>query len=491
MRCSVFLPVSYNVFTLSRLTGLVREHASDASSSNVRAGAVNAITIMIEAPQSHTALRPLLPLIGNLIHDRNEKVRLAVASMLVRLKNISGIKYYHVVPMEHLTSRLSDEGRLNIRGPVASKLTALMINSYFPQGENISATKQIQRTCDLLAKDPTTAKVFYANISEHLKVDQVVKLICILHNCLYSAVEAEQLSQNGAGLKRSRNKKQKASSSDHDNETHTKSVISANETRVMAALVDTISVLWESIESKLKTKAGREHNEHLIKQFSGSTLLVALAHFEQRALLCDDDPSEQEDCYRTCASILRCAGRLPSKAIEGLVTHISQSLASLRDSTNASGNVSAFIALLCLWDMTEEVATSLATSIVSSFESDYALKYEHLASDSLNDSRKRRSGRRATASNQLVAVPMLPALVALDVLSDVLRGSDPSSAAARECILDSPIATQAIDAALERGIKYAERILNGDEVNTESATFYLASLPCFSLCFTVLYRLEL
>ena len=92
------------------LDQIIGKHTSDASSSAVRAAAVNAVTTLLEEEKSHAVLRPLLSNVGNLIHDKTEKVRLAVVNMLLFVKRLRGIKYYHVVPADHLLSRLADEG---------------------------------------------------------------------------------------------------------------------------------------------------------------------------------------------------------------------------------------------------------------------------------------------------------------------------------------------------------------------------------------------
>mmetsp|Transcript_21473 Transcript_21473/g.38966 ORF Transcript_21473/g.38966 Transcript_21473/m.38966 type:complete len:243 (+) Transcript_21473:300-1028(+) len=77
---------------------IVAKHPSDKSASAVRAGAVQAISLLLEAEESHAVLRVLLPSIGNLMHDKVECVRLATVKLLLQVKKIRGIKYYHVVP---------------------------------------------------------------------------------------------------------------------------------------------------------------------------------------------------------------------------------------------------------------------------------------------------------------------------------------------------------------------------------------------------------
>ena len=443
---------------------IVAEHASDASSSAVRAGALNAVTLLLEAPQSHAVLRALLPSLGNLIHDKVEKVRLAVARMLLRIKKIQGIKYYHVVPVDHLVSRLADEGRHNAAGPVASALTALMLNSYVPQGPNASGVIQIKRTVAFLTSDPTAASVFYANLSHHCPVEAVTKLTAMLLRCLYSAVDTDQ--RNAVKEDKGRKRRKFGQQDEEDEENEEESLISASDTALMANLAETICTLWYSIEEELTDN--KESDQFLLDAFSGPTLTSVLTHFEGKAQEieqegAEDAASTREDCHRICAAILRMAGRLPSKAVEGLVQHISSVLASLSqldDPDIPRQNVSAHIALLCLWDMTEEVAPSLAASIQAPFEGDHTLMFGSPAADS----KKRKSGR-SKRKDDVVAVPPLPPHIALDVLGDILRGSDPSSVAARGFILGSVSACSSIEKALERGTMYAERLLTAESVS--------------------------
>ena len=228
------------------------EHASDASSAAVRAAAIHAVTLLLEAPQSHAVLRPLLPSLGNLIHDKVEKVRLAVARLLLRIKKIPGIKYYHIVPVEHLAARLADEGRRNPTSAVASALTLLMVNSYFPS--QATAEVQIQRTLAFLQTEPTAAAVFYANLATHVSVDAVTKLMVMLLKTLSAAVETEMTRD--VGRKRRRFGRQQGDNDPQEDPT----VLSVSDTAVMARLIETICTLWQSIEGVLEQKGNEDLN---------------------------------------------------------------------------------------------------------------------------------------------------------------------------------------------------------------------------------------
>jgi hypothetical protein len=416
---------------------------------------------------------------GNLIHDKIETVRAAAVRLLLCIKNTPGIKYYHVVPVDHLKARLEEEGRINPRNAVASGLTALMLNSYFPQGT--SGNEQIDRSLNFLTTDPAAAAVFYANVARHLPLFAVAQLAAMLLSCLHSAVETDKKRQSRQQKQKDHKRRKvrvvqeesdtNVSDDEEEDDDDDEGFLSAADTPLMANLAETICTLWQSIEDKLE--AEEKCNQFLLDNFSGTTLTDVLTHFEAKAVHCDET---RDDCYRTRAAILRLAGRLPSKAVEGLVPHISSKLASL-DDDDSNPSVSAHIALLCLWGMAEEVAQSLASSIESDFEG----YHELLFSSPGADSKKRKSGR---SRKPALVVPHLPPVVALDVLGDILRGSDPSGVAARQAILSSASASNTIEQALERGTKHAERLLAGDSVRRAMCVHArLLGMMCLTLFF--------
>lgn len=225
------------------LNHIIAEHASDVSSSAVRVGAVHAVSVILDAEQAHAVLRALLPSLGNLIHDKVERVRLATVRLLAKIKAIHGIKYYHVVPVHHLLARLVEEGRppKNICNPVASALTNLMMNSYFPQ--NVPTVDQVNRTVKFLSSDPRAAAIFYANLSSHLAVNSVAKLAAMLLRCLIVAV------QNDQSGKENRKRRRYGTHQDDDDDAANEGdeSISAKNTSLMASAAETICCLWESV----------------------------------------------------------------------------------------------------------------------------------------------------------------------------------------------------------------------------------------------------
>ena len=447
---------------------------------------MNAATTLLDAPQSHAVLRAVLPSLGNLIHDTNKTVRLAAVKMLLKIKAMKGIKYYHVVPVDHLKARLAEEGRISMKvstlsddlfplqSDVATGLTRLMINSFVPQGPQASALDQIQRTLNFLKEDPEAAIVFYANIADHLDINSVAKLVAMLLQCLSSAVETEK----------SKNQSQIESEEESDDEPF----LIASNTRLMASISEALASMWESIRDDLECEENEAGLRCILKSFSGTVLTDILSYFENKALDHENSneiltKSLQNDCYRVCAALLRCAGFLDPKHVKGLVNHISSSLhshsmfASAEASALSTRAMSNHLALLCLWGMTEDVSVCLSSSLTSAFDDGHGESLDLLSPVS-DKSKKRKNGRGSSAKkNSIVAndsmLPSLPGDVAIAVLGDIFRGSEPSSIAARECLIENTKACKALDDAFERGTAYAGRLMRmASVVSTSGLPWY-------------------
>lgn len=469
-------------------TVIVTRHSSDATSYKVRVGALNAVTLLLDSPQCHAVLRALLPSLGNLIHDKNKKVRLAAVNMLLKVKTIDGIKYYHVVPVEHLKARLADEGQqssLNSAAynpmlylsDVASGLTRLMMNSFVPQGSDVTAQDQLHRTLGFLHSDPDAAAVFYANLADHLPPKAIAKLASMLLRCLTAAIENEKKNKKdarrGASKKRSRSGNESDSDEESEDEDSSddeekEASLLASNTPFMANLAEVIASLWESILEELEDDENESCKNILVRTFSGTTLTDILGYFE-KAARADKRKSEtrQNDYCRIHSAILRCAGFLEAKDVEGLFAHITKSLQALsspkmqnQKQKMSTASISDHFALLCLWDMAEDVATSLSSSIVSAFDDVDDLSLLTPVSDT---SKKRKSSRGTRRKSNIdnCAIPMLPPEMAMDVLNDLLLGSDPGNVLAREILLATTKSREQLEEAFEATTQYTGRFLRG------------------------------
>lgn len=193
--------------TPSLLNLLVTQQACDSTSPLVRAGAVTALTAILENSSSHGVLKALLPLLENLIHDNSEKVKVAMVKLLTKVKTMRGLKFFHIVKVPHLHARLANEP---IDSIVAKEMVDLLLNSYFPQGPQATSAMQMHRTIDFMRKSPEAAKVFYGTLHNLLSVGGIAKLTSMLLRCLTTAVANEKKDiEAGKAAKPAKEKKTK------------------------------------------------------------------------------------------------------------------------------------------------------------------------------------------------------------------------------------------------------------------------------------------
>jgi condensin-2 complex subunit G2 len=448
---------------------VVLDLSSDKSSAEVRAASVDTVSVLLGTDRSHGVVRPLLPSLGNLIHDNAEKVRLAVVRMLIRIKTVQGIRFYHVVPADQLLARLIVEADIhaNSQTAVTKELTSLLMNSYLPQGDNVSASEQLKRTLTFLLTHPGASAVFYANVAAHLELESVVKLILVLLHWLKSAVEMDQAAQlQESQISKKRHHSQPFNSAcerNDDKRTKSPDLVLADDTRLMASLSNVINVLWESITRCLNEQDNSSSKTILEGYFSGKdfNLPEVLSHFERKG---SESPTNKDgnlrrdECYRTCGWMLTCASRLGKKCSRTVIAQVSTALRCNSNQTSKSRVplVISYISFLCTNGFANDITTSLARSIESSFTtSDFSL-----LSPSFDETSVRRRSRRAsTTKTNDGFVPSLSPSIGWDVIDSILQGVDQESKKIREIFLASDAASSALMDAFRKGIQHAEFVL--------------------------------
>eukprot|EP00980_Cylindrotheca_fusiformis_P016523 scaffold4949_cov134-Cylindrotheca_fusiformis.AAC.2 len=459
--CSLFWEALPSTEIRTLLNHIVMGHASDASSAAVRVSALEAVSKLLEIPQSHAVLRALLPSLGNLIHDRTERVRLAAVRMLLKIKETRGIRFYHVVPVEHLTSRLSEENRIheNPRNAIAKELTALLLNSYFPQGPTVSGADQLKRALSFFLTDPSAGIVFYANLSDLLDEEAVVKFIAMLLACLKSAVETDQAKHVRKCKNRKKRRRQGECQQNDGNDSDEQQNLSASNTALMLSLVETISLLVESVVPLLRDDSPCKNL--LLARLREIDVVNVLSHFEQisceNTSQSDAETQKRADCLRIYGAILRCLGQLPQDTVQGIVDLITTSMSSFTDENRPLHFILSHFVPLCVWGMNDNVAHALAKSIESAYENEISFLSPSALSLDKSISNHHGSGKKAH-DDGAVELPMLSPDVALAVVNRIIRGGDSSSAFLREQILSSERASSAVRSALNQGIVFAERL---------------------------------
>jgi condensin-2 complex subunit G2 len=413
---------------------------------------------------------------GNLIHDKTEKVRLATVNLLLKVKDTKGIRFYHVVPVSHLTARLAEEYRINQNPttPVAKELTKLMLNSYFPQGSKVKGADQLKRTLTFFMTDPSAAIVFYANLVDLLEEEAVIKFIVMLLACLKSAVDTDQASK----VRNSKTQKKRRRQQHQEEQKSQQQNLSASNTALMAALAETIAILVEALIPILE-------DDHpckvvLVDRFAELGVINILAHFEEIASDNTSQNNEEEvtkrnDSLRTYAAILRCLAQLPQDTVDGIVGFIASSLSCLNEEMRPLHFIMSHLAPLCVWGMTEDIASTLAKSMESAFHNeDSFLSPCSLMSLSM---KSRQSNVAKKKNKSKVDLPTLSPDVAFGIVNHILKGSNLSSAFIRQELLQSQEAYSCLKQCLEMGIIYAERLFVTDTVRMCLVVLFIKRLP--------------
>ena len=450
----------------SLLNQIVMKHLNDNSSAAVRIQAVKGITLLLDAPASHGVLRPLLPLVGNHIHDSVERVRLECVRMLIKLKSIQGFKYYHVVSSQHIMSRLAVEGEGlgKPTGPVASALTELLINSFFPKGAK--GSDQMRRTLEFINQNPSASKVFYANISMHLEVNYISKLIVMLFKTLKIGIEKEK-----------KKKSTDNASPDDEDESQDGLKVLASNTKLMMGVAETINIVWSSIWDELLEDENKDCLDFIQKSISSLEIIQLCAYYEEfkAQSISASNSSGDENCDHICNNLLRCATFTRIDDMEKFI-----SMMSIRINSNESTNILPYYSVLCSWGMTDKVASTIGRSIESLFhDTSRASRDEWSNSTSVCEDGHISRGKRKYPSilddnkSEKSLVPDLSTgEQALHVVENMLSGNNQCASLMREQILASEVACSSIENAFSKAVTAAKLII----FQTVSVLFF--SLQC-------------
>ena len=350
--------------TRTLLTRLASQMAMDKKSAAVRAAVLAGFAFILDNHLSHPVLRKLLPKLAPLIHDTTRRVRVAFCDLLLSISSIRNIHFNQVVSEEHLLKRLSADANVV---PVASRLSKLLLPSFFPQ--DAAGSEQLRRCIELVRRHGAAARAFHRQIHRHLGVTPVCKLATLLLRCVRSLVRngASAAAAGGAGgvgeagaaaqtaepsgrqRKRSRAKTSAAAEEAAAVEGDT---ISATNVPLMAEMFTAMGDLWASVRGKLMKPACESVLARMETEFGGDVLLDLMAY----------PPFAASADIQT--ALLRLAGMLRSGALPGFRDAVRQSLETICDassSASAAARTSEAVKLrtlvpcLCAWGMGDVV----------------------------------------------------------------------------------------------------------------------------------------
>jgi condensin-2 complex subunit G2 len=103
-------------------------------------------------------LKKLLPQMETMVHDPSERVRAAFFELLLVIKGVRDIKFYDVIPIDHLLARLEVEPPANCK-----RLVRLLGNSFFPA--NKEPASKAGRLAKMAAMNPGATRVFARRVA--------------------------------------------------------------------------------------------------------------------------------------------------------------------------------------------------------------------------------------------------------------------------------------------------------------------------------------
>lgn len=176
--------------TTQILTYVIGTLGQDASCANVRLAVVRGLCDLVDQPLAHGVLAGLLPLLANSLHDTSEKVRIAFIAILDKVKTVKNIAFYEVAGEDHILACLAEDAR---RPAVATALTKLLLNSFYPREDNGSSSPQMNiqqklRCLKFVRMNTAAAVAFYSNLHKFVSVGSATKLCAMLFAVLRQPV---------------------------------------------------------------------------------------------------------------------------------------------------------------------------------------------------------------------------------------------------------------------------------------------------------------
>ena len=241
------------------LNVLTQKLVYDATSGAVRAAVFDGLSLLVDNHLSHSILKPILPKLSKLIHDSQERVRLAFVKLLVRIKSVRSIHFYDVVLVDELLHTMVLDGESK---KISSELACLFLRSYFPQGS--SGSDQVSRCLAFVQKDHQAAAVFYKSVYHHVSVGAVCKLAVLLFRCLSNEVKKETNKENES----------EESFPENENENGSKMDI-RQKTGILCIMVE----LLQSVEKQYQSERHKASHDLLTKELQIDSVKGLLKSF--------------------------------------------------------------------------------------------------------------------------------------------------------------------------------------------------------------------
>ncbi|KAJ8638309.1 hypothetical protein MRB53_012576 [Persea americana] len=247
--------------TISKMLAKLVDDMQYDSCTEVRLSTLNGVIYLLGNPQTHELLKVLLPRFGKMFVDPVLSIRVAVADLLLAVRDIRTFQFNKVVGLDTLLSSLAKDHSL-----VAKKLTRLLMPSYFPL--KVSSKEACNRFIALIRRSPTAAARFCEfALSEGASLKSLMELVRV---CVDFILSPDSLKFNhvdglfAGAANICRNLSTESSSQIALNELFSENVDRQAEVRAAHKLMlscDRFNALFEALANNLQEIASRFHEK--------------------------------------------------------------------------------------------------------------------------------------------------------------------------------------------------------------------------------------
>ncbi|XP_064397126.1 condensin-2 complex subunit G2-like isoform X2 [Halichondria panicea] len=382
------------------ISRMVKELAWDSAAVNVRVAVVQGMCLILENRLSHPLMVDLLPLLQSMLHDSSEKVRIAFLDLLLLVKGMRMIKFWHICPLEHLLARVEMDSVA-----VVKRIVSLLVDSFQPG--NVSPSQQIERCVSLVRTNPGAARRFYQLAVVHLTPTEVTKFILAILLALMQCVETEGAENGGGASEEEEEERDMETNGEGGGQSGVESggwkerndepdspkpdrapeeSLCVSDGSVMCGLIETMVILWEGVRDKLDQRG----NKGVKKRLEGRVTKCLPTLF---------NTFEDGSC-RSALYLL--AANLPRACVNSIATGTLTTLATMSYAIKSHDYSSLLIALTS-WGQTSHVIKLTNEWLATDLQSDRF----SLASREQPKSKITGKGRRGKSSVLPTRQPLL------------------------------------------------------------------------------------
>ncbi|XP_042859360.1 condensin-2 complex subunit G2-like isoform X3 [Penaeus japonicus] len=313
----------------------------DASSAEVRTQVIKGIILLLDSNDAVPFLKEVLPRIGDAFDDINGNVRVSFVKMLLKVKSLKIIRYWDIVPMNHILHRLEEDT------PVMCKLiTQLLLNTFHPIQRDDQ--ELLHRTLALLEENRAAARRFYQYTSRKLDLPSNVHFMLLILRCLRNyllnqqAQEGQQESvpsQRKAVSAATKESEERKDVSDDEQSTDD-SASPLDNPSVIGGLFDTIVIIWTTNAHRLAQPQNEKYIEAIRTRVSKSMPLFFKSFKE------NDEVSQ---------TLLYLSSFLPKALVPTIVSHCMSRLRGLQQDQDKEESYVTYVNALCNWNRVDDI----------------------------------------------------------------------------------------------------------------------------------------